>query len=150
MGNLDYENNNFTNFDLDAALEFTENQKFNPEDRVIIATILLPFIVIRGKDKKYSIEVSDENILYSIMFKMKDASFVDVIWVGILQNFSSYNAEELNEVIFFIIFRQIDEFLQEQNIYMIETTEIDYRDYWIYVNKILLPVFVSNSFDMNK
>jgi hypothetical protein len=58
-----------------------------------------------------------------------------------LRNFSQFNEQELTE---------IDDLLRENNIYMINITETDYKNYWIYMNKILTPVFVENSIDMQK
>jgi len=72
----------------------------NPDDRVIIATVLLPFNVVRGNGmKKFSLEISDENLIYSVMFKMKETNICDVIWVGMLRNFHDYTDDELNEVL---------------------------------------------------
>jgi hypothetical protein len=75
------------------------------------------------------------------MYGMKEKDVCEVVWVGMLRNFSQFNEQELNE---------IDELLRENNIYMINLTETDYRNYWIYMNKILTPVFVENTIDMHK
>jgi hypothetical protein len=72
---------------------------------------------------------------------MKEKEIVEVVWVGMLKNFKDFTEEELME---------IDEFLRENNIHMIDTSEREYKNFWIYINYILGPVFIENTVDINK
>ena len=58
-----------------------------------------------------------------------------------LKIFMDFNDNELN---------QIYEFLREQNIHMIPVTEIEYKNFWIYINNILGPVFIENAVNVHK
>ena len=59
---------------------------------------------------------------------MKQKKICDVTWVGMLINYKDYTSKEL-EI--------INEMLKESNIHMIELTDIEYKNYWIYINQIL-------------
>jgi hypothetical protein len=72
---------------------------------------------------------------------MKEKEVVEVVWVGMLKNFRDFTEDELME---------IDEFLRENNIHMIDISEREYKNYWIYINYVLGPVFIENTVDINK
>ena len=85
--------------------------------------------------------VTDESLIYSILYGMKEKEIVEVVWVGMLKNFKDFTEEELME---------IDDFLRENNIHMLDTSEREYKNFWIYINYILGPVFIENTVDINK
>ena len=85
--------------------------------------------------------VTDEGLIYSILYEMKEKEIVEVVWVGMLKNFKDFTEEELME---------IDDFLRENNIHMLDTSEREYKNFWIYINYILGPVFIENTVDINK
>ena len=71
----------------------------NTDDRVFIVTALLPFSVVRGTGKKkFTLEICDENLIYSILYQMKETNICDVVWVGMLRNFHDFRDEEIYEV----------------------------------------------------
>ena len=72
---------------------------------------------------------------------MKEKEICEVVWVGMLRNFENFSDDDL---------MKIEELLRENNIYMISISEIDYKNYWIYMNYIIGPVFVENTVDINK
>lgn len=72
---------------------------------------------------------------------MKEKEICEVVWVGMLRNFANFSDDDL---------MKIEELLRENNIYMISISEIDYKNYWIYMNYIIGPVFVENTVDINK
>ena len=142
---VSYENNQLNSMD-----DYNENYflngptKLTNDDRIIIASALLPFeidINTNAKDErdKYIIRPTDEQLLYLILFGIKEKNFCEVMWIGMLRNAYQYNEEQLKE---------INTFLKKNNIYMVTVSEIDYTNYWIYINQILSPVFVQSAIDI--
>lgn len=111
------------------------------EDRIIIASAHLPIEVDRTTDGSFTIHMIDENLIYSILYSMKEKEICEIVWVGMLRNFTEYNEEEL---------KSIEELLNDNNMYMIPVTQTEYNDYWTYMNSIMIPAFVDNSIDMKK
>jgi trehalose-6-phosphate synthase len=101
----------------------------------------LPFEIDKSRDDKFVIRVTDESLIYSILYEMKEKEICDVVWVGMLKNFMDFSEEEL---------MKIDDFLRDNNIHMINISEIDYKNYWIYMNYVIGPVFIENTVDINK
>ena len=68
------------NNELYDTFIFSENQKLNSEDRIIIASTFLPFEIIKSdnEDNKYKINLGDDNLIYQILFDMKEKHFCDV------------------------------------------------------------------------
>lgn len=120
---------------------FCMNQKISQDDRIIIASAHLPFEIDRTPDDNFVIRVTDESLIYSILYGIKEKGICDVTWVGMLKNFSQFNEKELEK---------IKDFLRDKNIYMINVSETEYKNYWIYMNKILGDVFVASTVDIHK
>jgi hypothetical protein len=137
---LSYDSNQLNGNDLNETFLFCLNQKISSEDRIIIASAFLPVEVNRLPDDTFSIKLTDESSIYSILYGMKEKHICEVVWVGMLKNFSQFTETELNKIL---------ETLQENNMYMIPVTETEYRNYWIYINKILGPVFISSTINVN-
>jgi len=138
---LSYDSNQLSGNDINETFLFCLNQKISQEDRIIIASAHLPVEVNRLPDDTFSIKLTDESSIYSILYGMKEKRICEVVWVGMLRNFNEFSETELNKIY---------EILQENNIYMIPVTESEYRNYWTYINKILGPVFISSSIDVHK
>ena len=136
---LSYDSNQLNGNDLNETFLFCLNQKISSEDRIIIASAHLPVEVTRLPDDTFSIKLTDESSIFSILYGMKEKHICEVVWVGILKNFNQFTETELSKIL---------EILQENNIYMIPVTETEYRNYWIYINKILGPVFVSSTINV--
>ena len=124
---------------LNETFLFCMDVSLTKEDKVIIATPHLPFEIDKRTDGAYSFRQTDENLIYSILFNMKEKKICDVTWVGMLSNYKDYTSKEL-EI--------INEMLKESNIHMIELTDIEYKNYWIYINQILTPVFIESTIDI--
>jgi hypothetical protein len=120
---------------------FCMNQKISVDDRIIIASAHLPFEIDKTPDDNYLIRVTDESLIYSILYGMKEKEVCEVVWVGMLRNFSQFNEKDLEK---------ISDFLRDRNIFMINVSETEYRNYWIYMNQILGDVFVSSTVDIHK
>lgn len=140
---ISYENNQLAD-EFQSEVSFVKNNtKLTPEDAIIIASTNLPFEVIRnphpkGTEDKYIISESDYKLIYLILFGMKEKRFCNVKWVGMLKNAEEYSNEELEE---------ISQFLRENNIFMVNVPEKDIKNYWIYVNSIMCPIFVESAVD---
>ena len=120
---------------------FCMNQKISADDRIIIASALLPFEIDKTPDDNFLIRVTDESLIYSILYGMKEKEVCDVLWVGMLKNASQFCGTDLEK---------IKEFLRDRNIYMILPTELDYKNYRIYMNQILGDVFIESTIDIHK
>jgi hypothetical protein len=120
---------------------FCINQKISSDDRIIIASAHLPFEIDKTPDDHFKIRVTDESLIYSILYGMKEKEICEVVWVGMLKNFSQFSVDDLEK---------INDFLRDKNIYMINVSENEYKNYWIYMNKILGDVFVACTVDIHK
>jgi hypothetical protein len=138
---LIYDANNFSANNIHDTFMFCINQKILTEDRIIIASAHLPIEVDKLPDDTLSIRVTDESLIYSILYGMKEKDICEVVWVGMLKNHSQYSESELDK---------INEFLKDNNIYMIMANETVYKNYWIFMNNIMAPVFVDSTIDMHK
>jgi hypothetical protein len=138
---LSYDANQLNGNDLNETFLFCLNQKISSEDRIIIASAHLPFEIDKNPDDTFVIRTTDESLIYSILYGMKEKEICEVVWVGMLKNFRQFSEMELNKIY---------ELLKENNIYMINVTETEYKNYWVYINNILGPVFVESTVDIHK
>ena len=139
-----YDPNEISNInnELYDTFIFSENQKLTSEDRIIIASMFLPFDIIKGEteEEKYKINLTDENLIFQLLYDMKEKQFCEVFWVGMLKNANEFDEIEIEE---------IAEFLQEKKIYMVTATENEFKDYQIYMTKIIAPVFIDSTIDVS-
>ena len=128
-------------FDLHIS---TKYQKLSNNDRIIIATAHLPFEIERNPDTnsqdRYIIKTTDENLIYLILYGMKEQNFCEVVWVGMLKNLFDFDEDEQEEIM---------GFLEEKNIYVVQCSKTEYQDYWIYMDEVISPVFIDSSIDIN-
>ena len=110
------------------------------EDRIIICTAHLPFEIDRNSDGKFEIRIIDDSLIYSILYKMKESDFCEVFWIGMLKNMIDFSEDQLHD---------LNLFLESKNIFLVNTTETEYKNYWIYMNKILSPIFVDDTIDVH-
>ena len=132
-----YDPNEISNInnELYDTFIFSENQKLTSEDRIIIASMFLPFDIIKGEteEEKYKINLTDENLIFQLLYDMKEKHFCEVFWVGMLKNANEFDEIEIEE---------IAEFLQEKKIYMVTATENEFKDYQIYMTKIVCQILM--------
>lgn len=139
--NLDYENNQFSGNDVNEPFNFFLNPKMSSEDRIVIVTAYLPFEVEKHNQGFYTLNINEESLVYSIMYRMKEINFCEVVWVGMLENYFQFEEDDLVE---------IQNFLEEKNIYLVTPDhKSDYTNFWIYVNNIITPVFVECSLNIH-
>ena len=138
--NLDYESNQFSGNDLNDSFNFYLNPKMSNEDRIVIVTPFLPFEVEKHGKEIFTLNFTDENLVYSIMFRMKEINICEVVWVGMLSNYLDFEEDDLYD---------IQTFLEDKNIHMvIPDLKSDFTNYWIYINNILKSVFVECTMNM--
>lgn len=139
IDSISYDNNQLNVDALNETFLFCMDVSLTKEDRVIITTAHLPFEIDKQSDGSFTFRQTDENLIYSILFNMKEKNICEVKWVGMLSNYKNFTEEEL-----YII----SEKLKENNIYMVNVSDIEYKNYWIYINQILSPVFIESSIDI--
>ena len=101
----------------------------------------MPIEVDKTPDDRFVIRVTDESLIYSILYGMKEKEICEVVWIGMLKNYTQYSESELHK---------ISEYLKDNNIYMIIVNENTYKNYWIYINNIIVPVFTDSTIDVHK
>ena len=135
---LSYENNK-ANFEVyDAIPDFDYNQKITSNDRIIMATIYLPFYVRKKDEKENNYEIiEDENsTLLRYINNLKNTKSINLIWVGMLRNYFDFNEEEIDE---------IDEFLSKRDYSIIRPNKKDWYLFLFYIEQIMLPFFYNSS-----
>lgn len=140
---LSYENNKTASDVLNDAIDFSLSQKNQGDDRVIIATTFLPIKVEKNSQGDYEIVPYCSSSITARINWLKEQKKANVIWVGILPSYKTYDENERYDV---------DEFLQAKGYHMIypnesEKEKKDFEDYFIYTHKILFPIFTISMFD---
>ena len=110
---ISYENNIFDNHylveDKNIHFDFLNSDNLKGEDRIIIASSYLPFIIEKF-DNNFKIKIVDDKFVYLVLYNLKEKNLCDVIWVGMLRNIDDFTEIEIYQII---------DFLQEQNIYLV-------------------------------
>ena len=134
---LSYENNK-SNFEIyDAIPNFDYNEKITNKDRIIMATIYLPFYIKKNEKKNDYDIIEDENsILLKYINYMKNTKKINLIWVGMLKNYFDFKDEEINE---------IDEFLFSKGYSIIRPNKKDWNLFLFYIERIMFPIFFNSS-----
>ena len=135
---LSYENNKANFETYDAIPDFDYNQKITNKDRIIMATIYLPFYIKKNKNKEDGYEiVEDENsFLLRYINNLKNTQKINLIWVGMLKNYFDFNEEEINN---------IDEFLYKNGYTIIRPNKKDWQLFLFYIERIMFPMFYNSS-----
>ena len=133
---ISYENNIFDNHylvqDKNLYFDFLNNgDNLKSEDRIIIASSYLPFIVEKNEDS-FKIKIIDDKIVSLVLYDLKERNLCDVIWVGMLRNIDDFTESEVY---------QLMDFLQEQLIYLVYVNKKSSDNFWIYIKEIISPIF---------
>ena len=135
---LSYENNKANFETYDAIPDFDSNQKITSSDRIIMATIYLPFYIKKNESNKNKYElIEDENsFLLRYINNLKSTKSINLIWVGMLKNYFDFIEDEINE---------IDEFLYNKGYSMIRPNKKDWQLFLFYIERIMFPIFYNSS-----
>ena len=136
---LSYENNKMN---IDIYDEFDKNEvKLSLKDRIVMVTVYLPITIEKIGDNDYKIIESDNSLLFRYINKIKTnkkKNMINIKWVGLLKCLYEYNEIEQEEII---------EFLRQNDYYAVtpDKKELDYFIY--YLERVMYPVFLNNSFN---
>ena len=136
---LSYENNKMN---IDIYDEFDKNEvKLSLKDRIVMVTVYLPITIEKIGDNDYKITESDNSLLFRYINKIKTnkkKNMINIKWVGLLKGLYEYNEIEQEEII---------EFLRQNDYYAVtpDKKELDYFIY--YLERVMYPVFLNNSFN---
>lgn len=114
--------------------------KLSSYDKLIIVTEFLPFDIIKHNDNVFELKQNDNNMIYTLLYFIKQKNICDVIWISMIHNANSFSYDDLEDIY---------EYLKENNVYIVNVDIDVYMKYHIYVNKILKRVFIHNSYNNN-
>ena len=147
---------NFSQFDI-----LNIYQSIKPEDKIVIVTTFLPFILeindnitinndnndsINSSEKKsnlnnkYKIVLYEDKLVNLIIYQLKVMNYCRVYWIGMLPGINDY-PEDLQFEIF--------DFLQGQNIFVVLPKKNDFFNFQMFINKILHPIYNDCIVDIN-
>ena len=147
---------NFSQFDI-----LNIYQSIKPEDKIVIVTTFLPFILeindnitinndnndsINSSEKKsnlnnkYKIVLYEDKLVNLIIYQLKVMNYCRVYWIGMLPGINDY-PEDLQFEIF--------DFLQGQNIFVVLPKKNDFFNFQMFINKILHPIYNDSIVDIN-
>ena len=136
-------------------------QGIKPDDKIIIVTTFLPFIleikdnIINNNDNndsisssekksnlnnKYKIVLYEDKLVNLILYQLKVMNYCKVFWVGMLPGINDY-PEDLQFEIF--------DFLQSQNIFVVLPKKNDFFNFQMFINKILHPIYNDSIIDIS-
>ena len=134
---ISYENNKMS---LDIYDDLDKNEvKLSNKDRIVMVTVYLPISIEKKGENDYDIIESDNSLLFRYINKIKnDKNSINIKWVGLLKGFYDYSEEEQDNII---------EFLRAKDYYPVTPNkkELDYFIY--YLERVMYPVFLNNSFN---
>ena len=136
---------NKMNSGLFESFLFSSNQSINNKDRLVIVNEFLPFSFqkkepINEDDSKFVIIPDNNNFIYSSVKKLIDQTDCKIFWVGMEKNPIELDSVEKME---------LEDFLLESNIILVDVQKELFEDYYIYYNNILMPTFIDNSINSN-
>ena len=156
-----YSPNNNSKKETFSQFEFLNIcQGIRPEDKIVIVTSFLPFILeIKEKyesnenndsldisdsknnlNDKYKIVLYEDKLVNLILYQLKGMNYCKVYWVGMLPGITDY-PEDLQY--------EISEFLMNQNIFVVLPKKSDFFNFEIYINKILRPIYNDFAIDIS-
>ena len=135
---LSYENNKANFETYDAIPDFDYNQKITHSDRIIMATIYLPFYIKKkeGKKNEYEIVEDENSFLLRYINNLKNTKSINLLWVGMLPNYFNFEEDEIDA---------IDEFLSQKDYCIIRPKKRDWYLFLFYIQRIMFPIFFNSS-----
>ena len=136
---LSYENNKMN---IDIYDEFDKNEvKLSLKDRIVMVTVYLPITIEKIGDNDYKINESDNSLLFRYINKIKTnkkKNMINIKWVGLLKGLYEYNEIEQEEII---------EFLRQNDYYAVTPDKKELEYFIYYLERVMYPVFLNNSFN---
>ena len=152
------------NNNIDDHLEILDLcQNIQQDDKIIIVTTFLPFVIerkdnhnkvnnfidlnasentnsINNINMKYSLSLNDDKLVNIFLYSLKAMNICNVYWVGMLRGLEDY-PEKIQYEIF--------EHLANQKIYVVTPSKKELINFQLYVNQILYPLFNNKEIDIN-
>ena len=136
---LSYENNKMS---IDIYDEFDKNEvKLSLKDRIVMVTVYLPISIEKVGENDYKIIESDNALLFRYINKIKTnkkKNLINIKWVGLLKGLYDYNEIEQEEII---------EFLRQNDYYAVTPDKKELEYFIYYLERVMYPVFLNNSFN---
>ena len=135
---ISYENNKMI---VDIFDDYDKKEvKISTKDRIVMVTVYLPITIEKKGKNQYNIIESDNSLMFRYVNKIKrekNKNGINIKWIGLLKGLYDYSEEEQEEIIDYL----------KQNDYYPVTPEKKELDYFIfYLERVLYPVFLNNSF----
>ena len=135
---ISYENNKMI---VDIYDDYDKNQvKLSTKDRIVMVTVYLPISIEKIGKGKYNIIESDKSLMFRYINKIKmekNKNGINIKWIGLLKEFYDYSEEEQEEII---------EFLRKNDYYPVTPEKKELDNFIFYLERVLYPVFLNNSF----
>ena len=134
-----YENNK-SNYILDDYFEFNSNLHITNNDIILMATHNLPIKLNRIGKNDYEIIENENSSFFRLLNSLKyKKNNIIIKWVGLLDGYYDIPLDEL---------LYVEELLEKNNYFMIIPDKKDDLDNFnIYIEQIILPIFINASLD---
>ena len=136
---ISYENNKMS---IDIYDEYNKNEvKLSLKDRIVMVTVYLPISIEKIGDNNYKIIESDNSLLFRYINKVKTnkkKNLINIKWVGLLKGLYDYDEKEQEEII---------EFLRQNDYYAVTPDKKELEYFIYYLERVMYPVFLNNSFN---
>ena len=137
---ISYENNKMA---LDIYDDFDTNEvKLTAKDRIVMVTVYLP-ITVEKKNNEYVIMESDNSLLFRYINRIKSdpkKKLINIKWIGLLKGLLDRDEKEQEEII---------EFLKQHDYYPVTPQKKELEYFIYYLERVMYPVFLNNSFTPN-
>ena len=138
---ISYENNKMT---IDIFNDYDKNEvKLSYKDRIVMVTVYLPITIEKKGKNKYEIIESDNSFFFRYINKIKTEqkkNMINIKWIGLLKDLYKYPEEEQEEIL---------EFLRLRDYYAVTPEKNELDNFIYYLERIMYPVFLNNSFNPN-
>ena len=136
---ISYENNKMS---IDIYDDYDKNEvKLSLKDRIVMVTVYLPISIEKIGDNNYKIIESDNSLLFRYINKIKTNKkkhLINIKWVGLLKGLYDYDEIEQEEII---------EFLRQNDYYAVTPDKKELEYFIYYLERVMYPVFLNNSFN---
>ena len=137
---ISYENNKMI---LDIYDDYDKNEvKISAKDRLVMVTVYLP-ICVEKINNEYKIIESDNSLLFRFINKIKSdpkKKLINIKWIGLLKGLLDKDEKEQEEII---------EFLKQYDYYPVTPQKKELEYFIYYLERVMYPVFLNNSFTPN-
>ena len=136
---ISYENNQMI---LDLYDDYDQNEvTITSNDRIVMVTVYLPITVKKNENNIFEIIESENSLLFRYVNKLKlerNKNGINIKWIGLLKCLYDYPKNEQEEII---------ELLRKNDYYPVTPEKKELDNFIYYLERVLYPVFLNNSFN---